>query len=350
MVAARQSWFRKYRASLLSVVVVVALFYAQFASWPYVIYSEGSAEPLHHRVETGSEVAQKGAFLFTTVSQRSEPSAIRLLFARIDPREDIRPEEEATGGIANWDAYRNYVAWLRDSSEDYALLAAYGAMGRTIDAERRGVIIVRLLPESQAGKAGLQEGDIVERIDDADTATAEEMTAYLSGKQPGDIVKLSGTRGGKPFEVSVPLVQMPESTNAGIGSLIQSVLEVTPPDPVKFDFDDIGGPSAGLMMTLEIVSQLTKEDLTRGYRVAGTGTIAADGKVGLIGGIRYKLMAAERERADYFLVPAGNWEEAEAATAKLGIDKPELVKIDTLDQALSFLRQLSEKGASVAAQ
>ena len=45
-------------------------------------------------------------------------------------------------------------------------------------------------------------------------------------------------------------------------------------DPkVKIDSHEIGGPSAGLMFTLEIYNQLVEDDLTRGHEIAGTGTI-----------------------------------------------------------------------------
>ena len=48
---------------------------------------------------------------------------------------------------------------------------------------------------------------------------------------------------------------------------------------------NIGGPSAGLMLTLQIYSQLAHRDLLHGHKVAGTGTMASDGTVGIIGGI-----------------------------------------------------------------
>ena len=60
-------------------------------------------------------------------------------------------------------------------------------------------------------------------------------------------------------------------------------------DPkVKIDSHEIGGPSAGLMFTLEIYNQLVDEDLTRGHEIAGTGTINEKGEIGPIGGIQQK--------------------------------------------------------------
>ena len=47
--------------------------------------------------------------------------------------------------------------------------------------------------------------------------------------------------------------------------------------------------------------------------MAGTGTITGDGKVGSIGGITHKILAAQEAGATVFLVPADNCEEAKTA-------------------------------------
>lgn len=349
--AAIRRWFRRNWTAIVAGIVALLLVVAVFKSWPYVIYQAGSAEPVHPRVETGHQLDEKGALLFTTVTTRSKPNIFELLYARLNPRMDITTEASATGGTVNMAAYRNLLAWMRDSSEAGALIAAYGALHKDIKVEEEGTIVTGFVEGTKAREHGLQEGDVITAVDGQEAKTPQELTTILSSKKPGDVVKLTGTRGGKPFEASVPLIKMDDTGRAGVGFGPDAVLKVTAPDPVKFSFDDIGGPSAGLMMTLEIVAQLKGEDLTRGYRIAGTGTIAADGSVGQIGGIQYKLMAADREKADYFLVPYiksgnyGNWNDAEATVKKLKL-KPKLVKVSSLQDALKFLEGLPEKKAS----
>jgi PDZ domain-containing protein len=222
-------------------------------------------------------------------------------------------------------------------------------MDKTIDVQPQGVIVKVLLPDSKARASGLQEGDIITRVDEQETLTSKALSEYLTSKKPGDQVTASGTRGEEKFEAKIPLISMAPDNRTGIGFQNETVLKVTPPDPVKFDFADTGGPSAGLMMTLEIIAQLTGEDLTRGYRIAGTGTISGDGTVGLIGGINYKLLAADREKADYFLVPYSeqndsNWTLAEETVEKFNL-KPKLIKVSTLQEAVDFLKQLTPKPA-----
>ncbi|MDB4868852.1 MAG: hypothetical protein JWR03_3185 [Cohnella sp.] len=345
----RSARFRRYLTSILAIFIVLVLGSAYFLSWPYVIYGPGSAEPVHPRVETAHKLDEKGSFLFTTVSSYSQPNAISLFYAWVNPREDIQTEKAATGGATDYASYRNLLSWMRDSSEANALLAAYGAMKRSIEVKEQGVIVISFLPETKAIASGLHEGDILTKVDGKATLTAEQMASTLSAHKPGDKVRLTGTRGGKPIDVTIPLIQMPgNSKRTGIGFQQSTVLKVTPPDPVKFDFNDVGGPSAGLMMTLEIIAQLTGEDLTRGYRIAGTGTIDEHGTVGQIGGIQYKLMAADKEKADYFLVPydkeggLSNWNDAQKTVKDLKL-KPKLVPVATLTEALDFVRKLQTK-------
>ncbi|MFC4303056.1 PDZ domain-containing protein [Cohnella boryungensis] len=347
--AKRLSWLRRYRTTILIFVLTLLFVYAFLKPWPYMIYKPGTAEPVHPRVETGHKLDEKGALLFTTVSTQSNPNIIDIIYAKLNKHMEIKSEEVATGGATNLSAYRNLLSWMRDSSEANALLAAYTAMDKTIDVQPQGVIVKALLPDSKARASGLQEGDIITRVDEQETLTSKALSEYLTSKKPGDQVTVSGTRGEEKFETKIPLISMAPDNRTGIGFQNETVLKVTPPDPVKFDFADTGGPSAGLMMTLEIIAQLTGEDLTRGYRIAGTGTISGDGTVGLIGGINYKLLAADREKADYFLVPYSeqndsNWTLAEQTVEKFNL-KPKLVKVSTLQEAVDFLKQLTPKPA-----
>ena len=98
--------------------------------------------------------------------------------------------------------------------------------------------------------------------------------------------------------------------------------------------------SAGLVFSLAVVDKLTTGDLSGDKFVAGTGTIASDGKVGSIGGITHKIMAAHEAGATVFLVPADNCDEAKSAHED-GID---LLKVDTLTQAVDSLKAVSAGG------
>ena len=99
--------------------------------------------------------------------------------------------------------------------------------------------------------------------------------------------------------------------------------------------DKIGGPSAGLMFALGIYNALTPGDLTQGYKIAGTGTISTDGRVGPVGGVKYKIAAAEKAGAKVFLAPQDNFEEAQKYARKLRV-----VPVRTFKEAVEALRAL----------
>ncbi|WIM99712.1 hypothetical protein ACTOB_003372 [Actinoplanes oblitus] len=109
---------------------------------------------------------------------------------------------------------------------------------------------------------------------------------------------------------------------------------------VTVDVNGIGGPSAGLMISLGIIDKLTPADLTGGRIVAGTGTVDEAGKVGPIGGIPQKLHGAKASGATYFLVPAGNCAEARR-NAVPGLP---MAKVETVDDALAALTTIAAGG------
>ena len=139
----------------------------------------------------------------------------------------------------------------------------------------------------------------------------------------------------------------------GIGIGLVDHTKVTSDDKIEFSTNGIGGPSAGLMFTLDIYDQLVKEDLRKGRIIAGTGTIGEDGSVGDIGGVDMKVAAADRINADIFFVPNNpvskatlkknpkaltNYQEAKQAAKKLGT-KMKIVPVKNVQEAIDYLRK-----------
>lgn len=109
---------------------------------------------------------------------------------------------------------------------------------------------------------------------------------------------------------------------------------------VGLQLGDIGGPSAGLLFTLGIIDKIDGDgrggDLTGGRIIAGTGTIDASGKVGAVGGVPLKELAARRGGATVFLIPSDECSDAKAQLPS-GL---RLIPVQTLDGALSALDAL----------
>ena len=90
------------------------------------------------------------------------------------------------------------------------------------------------------------------------------------------------------------------------------------------------------MLSLAIYNSLVEEDITGGKKIVGTGTIDADGNVGAIGGVKYKIAAAVKAKADLFLVPSDNYEEAKEVVEKHNY-KIKLISVSTFDEAIDKL-------------
>jgi PDZ domain-containing protein len=132
--------------------------------------------------------------------------------------------------------------------------------------------------------------------------------------------------------VSVEVQEVENESRVGI-----LLRDLFPDLPVKVTIEtenNIGGPSAGLMFTLSIIDKLTREDLTGGRRIAGTGAIDLDGSVLPVGSVDEKLIAVHRLGVTTFLIPADNCDEVRGQVP----DGVRLVKVAKLDDALRFLR------------
>ncbi|MEY3168209.1 MAG: hypothetical protein RLY44_189, partial [Actinomycetota bacterium] len=105
--------------------------------------------------------------------------------------------------------------------------------------------------------------------------------------------------------------------------------------PVDIDFNirGVGGPSAGLIFAVGVVEKMTPEDLLRGRKVAGTGSISPNGEVGAIGGIEEKMIGASRKGATIFLAPRDNCPDIKHIPKGLKV-----IPVSTLSEAIAALR------------
>ena len=91
------------------------------------------------------------------------------------------------------------------------------------------------------------------------------------------------------------------------------------------------------METLYIYDNLVERDISNGLKIAGTGSIDAEGNVVEIDGVKYKLKGAVKAKADIFFVPKGeNYDEAIKIQNENKYDI-EIVGVSTFDEALLYL-------------
>ncbi len=96
------------------------------------------------------------------------------------------------------------------------------------------------------------------------------------------------------------------------------------------------GPSGGFIRALSLYDELLGLDLSKGRKIAGTGTISQTGAIGSIGSIKQKIYTAASSGVDIFLCPSANYEEALEAYNKLNTDMI-LYEVSSLSEAISLL-------------
>lgn len=240
------------------------------------------------------------------------------------PREEIYPPDQSDQEIdqANREDFLN--------SQNSAEAAALGELGYPLK------VVVIDIPAGSPSEGVLRPGDAIEAVNGTAIEDPDTLIGTLQEVAPGDDVTVDFTRADSDRTATVTTTQAQDREGAALGVSIS--YERKAPFDVEINVANVGGPSAGLMLTLGILDLVGDTDLVEGLFVAGTGTITVDGDVGPIGGVRLKTIAANDLGADAFLVPAANCAEA-MENAPVGLP---LVSVSALDDALEALEDLRE--------
>jgi Lon-like protease len=339
----------------ISIIAMLTLF-SFYINVPYYITQPGSAISLEPMVQVEKGYHhEKGSLKLTTV--RMGPATLAgYLYAQVDPYTDLVQTSDIHSPMESDEEYAKQQLEIMSASQDTAKIVAFERAGYDVHVQNSGAIVMQMLPGFPAEKV-LKIGDVITAVNQTKIATAADLVNALKGKKVNEKVQLTFNRDGKKQEAAIQLKTLPAvvkgaSPRAGIGIASPITKRVfSLPKKVNIKSEQIGGPSAGLMFTLEIINQLSKENLTKGYQIAGTGTIDEDGAVGRIGGIQHKVVAADRDGAEIFFAPndlppegeQSNYEEALAMANKIHT-KMKIVPVKTVDDALHYLQSIKEKG------
>jgi PDZ domain-containing protein len=325
---------------------------------PYYILKPGTAENIRPMVKLGAEDdGESGTLMLTTVGVYNANLSL-FLWAKLRHQEIQRKQNFRQKGESEQE-YDQRQQFVMRTSQANAIQAAYGKLAIPYQLKSDGVIVLRTLENMPAANV-FQSGDAIVELNDKPVTKRDELLKELEGKKEGDSLSISYRRGDELRTAELTLAPLPtEDEKAekriGLGIVTGDSLTIEanrPEQQVTIEAGAIGGPSAGLMFSLQIYNQLSPGDITKGYRIAGTGEITVDGKVGAIGGIQHKLAAANREQADIFFAPKDytnangnrvtNASDAEAAAKKLNA-KIKIVPVSTMQEALDYLASLPPK-------
>jgi PDZ domain-containing protein len=220
-------------------------------------------------------------------------------------------------------------------SKKVAGYVALRALGKPVRLTGGGVRIGTVTFRA-ARQAGVRPGQVITAVDGRPVHTLEDLQTILARHGPGQVVAVEVRRRGGTRVLHVPLHADPAVPGRPlIGVTVSQVpYHIRLPLAVTIDTGNLGGPSAGLAFALQIYDALEHGKLTRQRRVAVTGTIALNGGVGPIGGMRQKAISARDAKADILLVPPQN-----AAEARRYAGGVPVVAVSSFRQALDALRR-----------
>ena len=242
-------------------------------------------------------------------------------------------------------------------SKQYAEVSAFSSLGWHLEPTRTGAIINGVVSNSPAAKAEIKVADEVVGVNGKPVLNACQLEASVHALAPGTRIALEVERAhisssgditrAAPSKVWLRTAAPSQSLSSGCSGVkgpARSWLGLSLEDGVHYKFPAeisintkyIGGPSAGLAMTLSLIDSLSKGSLTGHHRIAATGTIDQFGNVGDVGGVAQKTVAVGDAGAKVFFVP-----RVEVATAKANAPSGlRIVGVTKLSQVLSTLERI----------
>lgn len=211
--------------------------------------------------------------------------------------------------------------------------------------------------EGSPAASVLKGDDRIVKVGDKQIETLTDVPKAVNASN-GSPIDVTVERDGKQQTFKLTPVRSSDNSRWILGAGLKQSYDL--PAHVQYNLDGVGGPSAGLMLALGTVDKLSEGTLLadedaggdpyRSY-ISGTGTIDANGKVGAIGGIKYKILATGRYGARYFLAPKENCDSIVKMQAEdpalfnyyhAGQVKGEMVvvPVSTLDEAVKTVEAI----------
>ena len=308
---------------------------------PYYVFTSGGITDLSNRFEVENGYVQEGSYNLSYVNQLSGNVLTYLISCIMPGMERVEignyqiNEEESLEELAIRDKL------MLSMANQNASMIAYTKAGKN-PVQKNLKLYVMALDSELDSKDRIKIGDVLVKVGDTEIKTVEDLENAIRALPTDTYIDTTFVRGDKEYTTGIKLMQEGNKKILGLYFYTYYDLELDPKITFKFSSTE-SGSSAGLMTTLAIYDTLIEEDLTKGYKIAGTGTISSDGTIGEIGGVSYKLSGAVAGDADIFLVPSGeNYEECIKLKKERGYDI-EIVEIKTFDDAVEYLENLKNK-------
>lgn len=313
---------------IITVIVIVLLFNIKL---PYYVDTPGGTININNRIEYKDKKEYKGSFnmLYVTEYIATIPTYLLSYVIKdwdLESIEENRISNETTKEIE----YRNKI--MLENSINTAKYIAYKEANKEIKEIEKKIVVIGVTINN-----GLKIGDEIIEINGKKVTDMNIVKEEINTHKTGDKLNIKIIRDKKEKEIEVEIKEQNNKKILGVLIVTNSKYETDPQIKLKFKQSE-SGSSGGMMMTLSIYSAISGENLLKGRKIAGTGTIEPDGTIGEISGIKYKIIGAHRNHMDIVLVPKDNYQEA-ITVAKERNYKMKIIKVNNIKEAIEYLKK-----------
>ena len=316
-----------YKFMLVLILLVVVFTY----EFPYVVYTPGGIVNLEKRIDVDNKYDSEGSLnmSYVTLRKGNIPS---ILLSYIIKDWDLLKESEITIDDESVDELLKLEKLYMTSSIDNATILAYQKAGKKIEIKKN---INNVIYIDDNAKTDIEIYDQIISVDGKEINEIKDLQDYIKTKNENDTVYFKVKNNNKEKTRKAQVVKIGDELKVGIAFLTTYDYDSDPKIEVKTKSSE-SGSSGGLMLSLAIYNAITKEDITKGKTIVGTGTIDINGNVGKIDGVKYKIIGANKNKADLFICPKENYEEAIKVKEEHNLDL-KIVSVSTFDEAINYL-------------
>lgn len=320
------------RNNIYELIFLIILLCFTFYDTGYSVYKPGGIIDLSSRISGDNINTSTGSLNMAYVGYKKGYAPVYLLAKLIPSWELVKNSDITIEGEELRDTL------LRDKldykvSINNAIYSAFKESGKDFEVIDEEFYVYYLTEESDSD---LKVGDRIVSYDNNEFIDLNTFKVYVNSKNIDDRISVKYIRDDKEYDGYFTVYEEDNSKYVGV-SIVNTY-------DIKSDYNiniktksNESGPSAGLMMSLSVYSAISDNDIIRGRKIVGSGTIDKEGNVGAIGGVNFKLASAVKENADIFICSVDNYDEVMDEMNSNNYDI-EIISVSTLNEAIDKLK------------
>jgi Lon-like protease len=325
-------------------IIICIFLLGLFLPTGYAVLKPGKAVPASEVVNMNTTSPNSGVFFIVPVdyysniitpvlfkTQSIDVSVDGMLASLFIPNTKRLKLNQQFDENMSYQEFENYLTASTEEGKYGAIVASLRYTNTSYSITGDGVLVSAIKSDSFLNQY-LKDGDIIITINNKLVETVGHFNFIINSTPLTANLTFAVLRENSLINITIPIEKKP----LGFYGYTKN-LQLKTKVPLGIKSSKLQGSSSGLILSLELVSRLQNKDLTKGRKIAGTGTVTADGKVVEINDVNLKLKSAQTAGATIFFLPKENSKEIN--TEKY--PTMTIVPVDTLDEAVMYLENLN---------